>query len=427
MSELSTLSVGTKSNALSLTDEEVLRIRQDFPILHQGVHGLPLIYLDNNATTQKPVQVLDAMRTYYETQNANPNRGAHELAVIATDAYEAARRQVAIFLHAYRVREIIFTRGATEALNLLAYSLGLEEIEAGDEIIISILEHHANIVPWQMVAKAKGASLKYLYLDDDGKITPESLRETMTPRTKIVSLTGSSNVTGERPDLKTLFQIAREINPDVYCIADLAQLVPHASVDVREIGCDFAVFSSHKIYAGMGHGVLWGKYELLRKLKPFLLGGDMIVQVTEQASTFQLPAQRFEAGTQHVEGAIGLAAAIHYVQNIGMDKIDTYEHELGALAISHLCEMPEIELFSAEQTTCIAFNVKGVHPHDVSTILDREAGIAIRSGHHCAEPLHHYLKQAATCRASFSFYNTREEVLHFVRTLETVPRIMGLS
>ncbi len=427
MSDPAKMPVSSNSQALGLTDEEVLRIREDFPILQHTVHGKSLIYLDNNATTQKPIQVLDAMRSYYETQNANPNRGAHELAIMATNAYEAARRDVAIFLHAYRVREIIFMKGATEALNLLAYSLGLEEVEAGDEIILSILEHHANIVPWQMVAKAKGASLKYLYLDENGSITPESLREIMTSRTKIISLTGSSNVTGERPDLPTLFQIAREINPDVYCIADLAQLVPHTPVDVRELGCDFAAFSSHKIYAGMGHGVLWGKFELLRKLKPFLLGGDMIVQVTEQTSTFQTPAQRFEAGTQHVEGAIGLAAAIAYVKEIGLERIDRYEHELGAMARSYLLEMPEVELFSAEHSTCVAFNVKGVHPHDVSTILDRDAGIAIRSGHHCAEPLHHYLGQAATCRASFSFYNTREEVMHFVRALQTVPRIMGLS
>lgn len=422
-----------------LSKQQVSDIRKDFPSLDLklGKDRHPLVYLDNAATTQKPRPVIDALARYYTYGTANPHRGAHYLANQSTELYEHARRETAKFIHAYRVNEIVFTRNATESLNALAYAIGLNTLEAGDEIVISILEHHANIVPWQMVAEKTGAVLKYVYIDDGMHLSHREIDRAISDRTKIVSLTGCSNVTGSRPDLAAVF--GKLEGKGIIRVADLSQLVPHTKVDVRELHCDFAVFSAHKMYAAMGLGVLWGKYDLLSETAPFLLGGDMIEHVSEQHSTFAAPATRFEAGTMNVGAAVSLEAAIKYLNAIGPEEIDAYEARLAELALDELAKLPYIDTYAVdleavgEDTAAVAkrgavvpFNVKDVHPHDVATILDTY-GIAVRSGHHCAEPLHHYLNENATCRASFSFYNTEEEVMKFVDALKHVRTTMGLA
>ncbi|MDO5733545.1 MAG: SufS family cysteine desulfurase [Eubacteriales bacterium] len=414
-----------------LTQAEVKELRRDFPILQTKVKGHDLIYLDNAATTQKPQQVLERINKYYLEENANPHRGAHYLANTATEAYTAARLKVAKLIHAYRLNEIVFTKSATESLNLLAYTLG-QGLKAGDEILISILEHHANLIPWQFVAKMTGAKLRYLYLSPELEISEQELKEKLSSKTKILALTGCSNVTGTRANLNQYFKLAKDFG--ALTVADLTQLVPHGPCDVREIGCDFAVFSGHKMYGPMGAGVLWGKYDLLAKLPPFHYGGDMIERVSEQDAVFAPPASRFEAGTMNVAAAVGLATAIDYLQAIGMAEVDAYEQALTELAIEGLSKVPDIELYAVRaragepvhRGAVLAFNVRDVHPHDVATILN-ESGIAIRSGHHCAEPLHRYLGINATCRASFSFYNTEAEVEQLIQALSKVRQQMGLS
>lgn len=413
-----------------LTQAEVREIKKDFPILTSD-----LVYLDNGATTQKPLQVIEAEMNYYKTANANPHRGAHRLANAATVAYEGARRAVAKFIHAYRVNEVVFTRNTTESLNLLAYTYGLNNLGPGDEIVISILEHHANILPWQMVADKTGAKLVYLELDKNYELIQEDVEAKITDRCKILSLSGCSNVVGTRFDLKKLFELGHE--KGAICIADFAQLIAHDKVDVREIGCDFAVFSGHKMYAAMGLGVLWGRYELLAELDPFLRGGDMIERVERYKATFLRLAQRFEAGTMNVAGAVSLVAAMEYLEAIGFDAIEAYETKLTEDCIAEMKKDPFLEVYAVnpvgspynlpgKRASLIAFNVKCVHPHDVATILDSR-GIAVRSGHHCAEPLHQSLGIHATCRASFSFYNEESDVERFLDALKQVRPTMGLT
>ena len=405
------------------------KYRAEFPLLAEKMNGLPIAYLDNGATTQKPETVIEAITEYYRRQNANPHRGAYALSVTATDVYENCRERVAKFLNAKRSREIIFTKNATEALNLVAYSYGLSVLKPGDEILISVAEHHSNLVPWQMVAARTGAKLNYIYLEDDGNLSEKDIQEKITEKTKIVAVTQVSNVLGLINDVKAIGEKAHAVGAVI--IVDGSQSVPHIAVDVQALDCDFLAFSGHKLLSPMGIGVLYGKEKLLNEMPPFLMGGDMIEYVTEQHTDYaELPA-KFEAGTQNVGGAAGLTAAIDYLEKVGFEYITAREKELIDYALPKLKELDFIELYGCDsqrdnKTGLITFNVKEVHPHDVSTILDAE-GVAIRAGHHCAQPLMIYLGQNATCRASFYFYNTKEDVDRFVAGLKKVREVMHLG
>ncbi len=407
-----------------MSEQDFLR---DFPLLNNKTNSIA--YLDNGATTQKPEPVIQAICGYYGGCNANPHRGAYALSVKATDIYENARAKTAKFINAKRPEEIIFTKNATEALNLVAYSYGLANVGQGDEIVITISEHHSNLVPWQHVAKAKGATLKYIYLEEDGNLSQEDIAAKITERTKIVAVTQVSNVLGLKNDVKSIVQKAHSAGAAV--VVDGSQSVAHMKVDVQDLDADFFAFSGHKMLSPMGIGVLYGKYEILDKMSPFLFGGDMIEYVEEQSTTYaELPA-KFEAGTQNVGGAAGLSAAIDYLEKIGFDRIEAIEKDLVDYALLKLREMPFIELYGcdskrANKTGIITFNVKDVHPHDVASILDSQ-GVAVRAGHHCAQPLMKYLRQNATCRASFYLYNTREDVDRWLEALTKVRRVMHLE
>ena len=402
--------------------------RGDFPLLNHTMNGKPLVYLDNGATTQKPESVIQAMCGYYGGCNANPHRGAYALSVQATDIYENARERIRRFIHAKSAKEIIFTKNATEALNLVAYSYGLTNIQAGDEILITISEHHSNLVPWQRVAKAKGAKLRYIYLEADGNLSAADIERKITSRTKLVAVTQVSNVLGLVNPVKDI--AARAHRAGAVVVVDGSQSVAHMAVDVQDIDADFFAFSGHKLLSPMGIGVLYGREALLEAMPPFLSGGDMIEYVEEQDTTFaELPA-KFEAGTQNVGGAAGLTAAIDYLEKFGFDNIQRIEKELVDYALPRLREMPYIELYGCDsrqdnKTGIITFNVKDVHPHDVATILDAE-GVAVRAGHHCAQPLMKYLGQNATCRASFYLYNTKEDVDRWLAALAKVRKVMHL-
>lgn len=400
---------------------------KDFPLSVQQMNGKRLVYLDNAATTQKPFVVLDAVMKYYKEDNANPHRGAYDLSVRATQAYEDAREVVREFIGAKHVHEVIFTRNATESLNLLAYSYGLHSVEAGDEIVLSIAEHHSNLVPWQQVAKARGAVLNYMYLNEHGVVKDEEIEEKITNKTKLVAIAQVSNVLGSAHPLKKIIAKAHAVGAVV--VVDAAQSVPHFIVDVQELDADFLVFSGHKMLAPMGIGVLYGKEDLLNAMPPFLYGGDMIEYVREQDSTFAPLPEKFEAGTQNVGGAVGLAAAIKYIKQVGLDEIAKIEKDLTNYAIEKMINLPYITLYGdtkgvTERAGVVSFNVQDAHPHDVSTILDAD-GVAIRAGHHCAHPLMSYLKVAATCRASFYLYNTREDIDILVDSLAKVRKVLG--
>lgn len=402
--------------------------RRDFPLLQRTMNNKPLAYLDNGATTQKPESVVTTLCGYYGGCNANPHRGAYELSVKATDIYENAREKVREFINAPKANEIVFTKNATEALNLVAYSYGLAFLKPGDEILISIAEHHSNLVPWQMVAKRTGAVLRYIYLEDDCNLSEKDIAEKINGKTRLVAVTQVSNVLGLVNDVKRIARLAHEVG--AVMVVDGAQSVPHMKVDVQDMDCDFFAFSGHKLLSPMGIGVLYGKEELLDRMPPFLMGGDMIEYVEEQETTFaELPA-KFEAGTQNVGGAAGLAAAIDYLNRVGFEKIGQVERELMEYALPKLRELPYIELYGCDsrrdnKTGIITFNVKDVHPHDVASILDAD-GVAVRAGHHCAQPLMKYLGQNATCRASFYFYNTKEEVDRWIEALKKVRTVMHL-
>lgn len=404
-------------------------LRHDFPLLQRTMNNKPLVYLDNGATTQKPESVVRAICGYYGGCNANPHRGAYELSIQATDIYENARAKVQHFIHAPKANEIIFAKNATEALNLVAYSYGLAFVQPGDEIVLTIAEHHSNLVPWQMVAKAKGAVLKYIYLEKDGNLSEEDIETKITEKTKIVAVTHVSNVLGLVNDVRKVVDKAHRVG--AVCVVDGSQSVAHLAVDVQQLDCDFFAFSGHKLLSPMGIGVLYGREALLDKMPPFLMGGDMIEYVTEQDTTYaELPA-KFEAGTQNVGGAAGLAAAIDYLEDFTFARVEAVERDLVAYALPQLRELPYIELYGCDSTRdnktgIITFNVKDVHPHDVSTILDAQ-GVAIRAGHHCAQPLMRYLGQNATCRASFYLYNTREDVDRWIAALKTVRGVMRLD
>ena len=406
---------------------EAQEFLKDFPLLNREISGQKIAYLDNGATTQKPEPVIKAICGYYGGCNANPHRGAYALSVKATDIYEEARVRTANFINAKRPQEIVFTKNATEALNLIAYSYGLNNIGAGDEIVISISEHHSNLVPWQHVAKAKGATLKYIYLEADGNLSAEDIENKITERTKLVAVTQVSNVLGLKNDVAAIVKKAHSVG--AVCVVDGSQSVAHMAVDVQALGADFFAFSGHKMLSPMGIGVLYGKYELLDAMPPFLMGGDMIEYVQEQDTTWaELPA-KFEAGTQNVGGAAGLTAAIDYLEKITFDRIEAIEKDLVDYALPKLRELPYIELYGCDSTRdnktgIITFNVKDVHPHDVATILD-SYGVNVRAGHHCAQPLHRYLGQDASCRASFYLYNTREDIDRWIEALKKVRGVLG--
>lgn len=408
-----------------LSKEQVLDIRKDFKYLDIKEN---LVYFDNAATTQKPLQVVDSLKDYYEKENGNPHRGAHYLAIKATDAYEESRDKVAKFINATS-NEVVFLRNATEALNLVAYSWALNNLTENDEILISILEHHSNLVTWQFVARKTGAKLKYLYLDDNMQITDEEFENKLTSNTKLLAITAASNVVGTMPNVKEFIKKAKAKNKGVVTVIDAAQFAPHHKVDVKDLDCDFLVFSGHKMLSAMGIGVLYGKEEMLNSIDPFLYGGDMIEYVYEDKSTFLDSPARFEAGTQNVGGAKSLAAAIDYIEKIGIDNIYEYESALTAYAYEKMEKLSYIDIYTTKnehRSPVLAFNFKEAHPHDVASILDNY-GIAVRSGHHCAQPLHRNLGINFSCRASFAFYNTFEEIDYFIEHLEDVRRLMGIE
>ena len=410
-------------------ERKVNEYLRDFPILQTKMNGRPIVYLDNGATTQKPETVIRAVADYCTYCNANPHRGAYELSVKATDIYERARVRTQQFIGAARPEEVVFTKNATEALNLVAYSYGLANVREGDEIVITISEHHSNIVPWQFVAKSRGAVLKYIYLGEDGNLSEADIAQQITERTKIVAVTQVSNVLGLVNDVRAVADRAHAVGAVV--VVDGSQSVPHIKVDVQAMDADFFAFSGHKMLSPMGIGVLYGKYNILDAMPPFLFGGDMIDYVGEQETTFaELPA-KFEAGTQNVSGASGLIAAIDYLDKIGFDRIEAIERDLLSYALPQLRELPFVELYGCDSTRgnktgIITFNVKDVHPHDVSTILD-SYGVAIRAGHHCAQPLMRFLGQNATCRASFYLYNTHEDIDQFIAALKKVRGVLGYA
>lgn len=388
---------------------DVSRLREDFPILRRKVGGKPLVYLDNAATTQKPRAVIEAIRRYYTTSNANVHRGVHTLSDRATRGYEEARARAARFLNAGEDREIVFVRGATEAINLVAQSFGRPRLRRGDEVLITVMEHHSNIVPWQMVCAETGAALKVVPVHGDGELDLAAYGERLSPRTRIVAVTHVSNALGTVNPVREMIGMAHGRNIPV--LVDGAQAAPHVKVDVRELGCDFYAFSGHKVYGPTGIGVLYGKREHLEAMPPYQGGGDMILRVTIDRTTYNEIPYKFEAGTPNIAGAIGLCAALGYLDGIGREAVAAHERELLDFATEKVGKIPGVRLVGTarEKAGILSFVMEGVHPHDLGTVLDHE-GIAIRSGHHCAMPLMDALGLPATARASFGMYNTRAEV-----------------
>ena len=389
--------------------------KKDFPILNER----NITYLDSGATTQKPIQVINTIDEYYKTINANVHRGAYSLSIEATSAYEKAREKIARFINSPFAEQVIFTKNATESLNLIAYSYGMENLKNDDEIVLSIMEHHSNLVPWQKVAKTTGAKLKYMYINDEFEISDEEIDNKITDRTKIVGITHVSNVLGTINNVKKIIKQAHKKGAIV--IVDASQSIPHMKIDVQDLDCDFLVFSGHKMLAPLGIGVLYGKKQLLNEMTPFLMGGDMIEYVYEQETTFAPLPNKFEAGTQNIEGVIGLSAAIEYIENIGYERINQIEDEIVSYAREELSKLDFLELYitpnKENHSAVISFNIKGVHPHDVASILDNY-GVCVRSGNHCAQPLMRHLGIDSTCRASFYLYNTKEDVDKLVEALK---------
>ncbi|MBO1582004.1 cysteine desulfurase SufS [Bacillus sp. XF8] len=394
---------------------DIHEIRKQFPILDQKVNGKQLVYFDSAATSQKPIQVIETLERYYKEYNSNVHRGVHTLGTKATDAYEGTREKVRKFINAKSMEEIIFTRGTTTALNTVAASYGLENVKEGDEIVISYMEHHSNIIPWQQVAKKTGATLKYLPLQPDGTISIEDARQTITPNTKIVSIMYVSNVLGTINPVKEVAEIAHQNG--AIMVVDGAQSTPHMKVDVQDLNCDFYALSAHKMCGPTGVGVLYGKKELLDNMEPIEFGGEMIDFVDLQDSTWKELPWKFEAGTPIIGNAIGLGAAIDFLEEIGLDNIEKHEHELAQYALERLSEVDGVTIYGPKHRAgLVTFNIDEVHPHDVATVLDVE-GIAVRAGHHCAQPLMKWLKASSTARASFYLYNTKEEIDTFVEAL----------
>ncbi|MCF3943241.1 cysteine desulfurase [Oceanobacillus alkalisoli] len=402
---------------------DVRAIKDQFPILNQEVNGHPLVYLDSSATSQKPVSVIEAVDRYYRETNSNVHRGVHTLGTRATDLYEGAREKVRAFIHAKSTAEIIFTRGTTTAINTVAWSYARANLKEGDEIVITQMEHHSNIIPWQQAAKATGATLKYIPLQEDGTVSLEAVRTTVTPNTKIVAITHVSNVLGTINPIKEITKIAHE--NDAVIVVDGAQGAPHMEVDVQDLDVDFYAFSGHKMCAPTGIGVLYGKRELLENMEPVEFGGEMIDFVNLYDSTWKELPWKFEAGTPIIAGAIGLGAAIDFLNEVGLDNILEHEKKLAAYAIAKLREVDGIAIYGPkERAALVTFNLGEVHPHDTATVLDAE-GIAVRAGHHCAQPLMKWLDVTATARASFYLYNTEEDVDRLVLGLLKAKEYFG--
>lgn len=397
-----------------------MEIKKDFPILQNR----KIAYLDSGATTQKPKYVIDALEKYYENNNANPHRGAYSLSIEATEEYENSRKKIAEFINAKHSEEIIFSKNASESLNLIAYSYGLDNLKKDDEVVISIMEHHSNLVPWQYVTKKTESKLKYMYINKDFELSEEEIKNKITDKTKIVAITHISNVLGTINNVKEIIKYAHKKGAIV--IVDASQSIPHMKIDVQDMDADFLVFSGHKMLAPLGIGVMYGKKEILNKMNPFLMGGDMIEYVYEQDTTFAPLPNKFEAGTQNVEGVVGLKAAIEYIENIGYDKIQEIEKELTEYARQELEKLEFLTLYMTpnkeNHSSVISFNIEGVHPHDVASILDTE-GVCVRSGNHCAQPLMRYLGIDSTCRASLYIYNTKEDIDKLVKSLEKAYHI----
>ncbi|AOC55527.1 MULTISPECIES: cysteine desulfurase [Bacillus] len=390
-------------------------VREQFPILHQQVNGHDLVYLDSAATSQKPRVVIDAMNEYYRSYNSNVHRGVHTLGTKATDAYEGAREKVRAFIRASSVQEIIFTRGTTTALNTVAISYARANLKEGDEIVITHMEHHANIIPWQQAAKATGATLKYIPLQEDGTLSLEDVKQTVTHQTKIVAVTHVSNVLGTINPIKEIAKIAHDHGAII--VVDGAQSTPHMQIDVQDLDCDFFAFSGHKMCGPTGIGVLYGKKDLLNNMEPAEFGGEMIDFVDLYDSTWKELPWKFEAGTPIIAGAVGLGKAIDFLNDIGMEEVSRYEHQLVTYALERFKELDGATVYGPQHRAgLVTFNLDDVHPHDASTVLDTE-GVAIRAGHHCAQPLMKWLGVSATARASFYLYNTEEEIDELIAAL----------
>jgi cysteine desulfurase / selenocysteine lyase len=403
---------------------DVAAVREDFPILATRVGAHPLVYLDNAASAQKPRAVIDAISDYYSARHANIHRGVHYLSATATDAYDQARVTVAKFLNAAEPRECIFVRGATEAINLVASSWGRQNLRPGDEILLSTLEHHANIVPWQIAAEAAGAKIKIIPVSDAGELLLDGLDALLTSRTKLLAITHVSNALGTVVPVRDLIRRAHAVGAVV--LVDGAQSVPHLSIDVQDLDCDFFAFSGHKLFGPTGIGVLYGKAALLEKMPPYQSGGDMIERVTFEKTTFRSIPERFEAGTPHISGVVGLAAAIRYLAKLGHAALAAHEQNLLAHATAAVRNIPGVRIIgeAKDKVGVLSFVMDGIHPHDIATILDSE-GIAIRAGHHCAQPLMQRLGLTGTARASFAFYNTLDEADHLAAALLKVKKMFG--
>jgi cysteine desulfurase/selenocysteine lyase len=406
------------------TSFDVQAIRADFPILSLEVHGKPLVYLDNAATAQKPKAVLEAITSYYTYSNANVHRGVHYLSGQATNLFEAARVKLARFLGAAHEKEIVFTRNATEGINLVAQAWGRVNVHAGDEVLISAMEHHSNIVPWQLLCEEKSAALRVIPMFDSGELDMDAFARHLTDRTRIVAVSAMSNALGTVNPVREIARAAHEAGALV--LVDGAQASYHMPVDVRALDCDFFVLTGHKVYGPTGIGVLYGKAAILDAMPPWQGGGDMISSVTFEHSTWNVLPSKFEAGTPHIEGAVGLGVAVDYVTAIGMDRIQTHERDLLAYGTAALQEVPGLRLIGTAPTkaSILSFVLDGIHPHDVGTIVDRE-GVAIRTGHHCAQPVMDRMGVPATARASLAMYNTREDIDALVAALRHVRKVFG--
>ena len=409
---------------LNMRSKETLNVRGDFPILKQSMNGKPLVYLDNAATTQKPQCVTDRIKAFYETENANIHRGVYLLSDRATEAYEAARVIVQEFINAQKRSEIIFLRGTTEGINLVAQSFGQKFIQSGDQILISAMEHHSNIVPWQMLCQRTGAQLKVIPMNENGELILEAYEKLLNPKVKLVGLVHLSNALGTINPIKGMINQAHQVGAKV--IIDGAQAISHLPVDVQDLDCDFYVFSGHKVYGPTGIGALFGKEELLAEMPPFQGGGDMILSVTFEKTTYAKLPNRFEAGTPHIAGAIGLGEALNYLSSIGFDRIVPYEQDLFFKATQALSEIEEVRIIgqAREKASVLSFTLGAIHPHDIGTVFDQE-GVAIRAGHHCAQPVMAFFGVPATARASFSFYNTVHEIDCLVEAVHKTLKVFS--
>ena len=417
-----------RSNMAQLKNQsvefDVEKVRKDFPILHQMINGKPLIYLDNAATSQKPKNVIEAIETYYREYNSNIHRGVHTLSENATEIYESSRLKIKNFINANSTKEIVFVRGATEAINLVAQSLGRDSLNKNDEIIITELEHHSNIVPWQLLSQQTGAKLKFIPINNKGELIEEEYKKLLNKKTRIVAVGHISNALGTINPIETIITMAHEYDAKV--LIDGAQAAPHTLIDVKKLDCDFYVFSGHKVFGPTGVGVLYGKKGLLEKMPPYQGGGDMIKMVSMKETQYNDLPYKFEAGTPNIAGVIGLGAAIDYVNEIGLENISQYENELLDYANQQASEITGLKFIGTarQKASILSFTLDGIHPHDVGTVLNSE-GIAIRTGHHCAMPVMEYFKIPATSRASFTFYNTHEEIDALIKAIEKCKKVFN--